>query len=160
MGERSNQFMVSLATLGKVGMMPKAPGTWGSLFGIPVGLGMQWVALGRLPLIGVYWTTLLFAALWIIHRAEKVLNTHDDSRIVLDEVVGQAFIVAFLPMDFFHVVAAFVTFRVFDIWKPGPIGWVDAHVPGAWGTLLDDVVAAFVSLPVIILAAYLFTTFF
>ncbi len=160
MGERSNHFMVSLATVWKVGLAPKAPGTWGSLFGIPVGLAMQWGAFGRLYLAGIYWVMFLLLSLWIIHHAEKVLNTHDDSRIVLDEVVGQAFVVAFLPMDVIHVVAAFVAFRVFDIWKPGPVGWVDKNLPGAYGTLLDDVVAAFISLPVVILAAYLLTSFF
>lgn len=159
MGERSNRFIVSLATLGKVGEMPHAPGTWGSLFGIPVGLGMQWLANGRFSLIATYWVMLLFAALWVIHRAELILNTHDDSRIVLDEVVGQALVVAFLPMDAFHIVASFIAFRLFDIWKPGPIGWTDERLPGAWGTLLDDVAAGFLSLPAVMFAAHLVKSF-
>ena len=48
---------------------------------------------------------------------------------------------AWFPFDTFHVVLGFALFRLFDIWKPGPIGYIDEHGPGAWGTFFDDVIA-------------------
>jgi phosphatidylglycerophosphatase A len=95
-----------------------------------------------------------WAALWCIARTEKAWRCHDDKSIVIDEVVGQMAVAIFLPPTMELYIAAFVLFRLFDIWKPGPVGWIDKNLHGAFATLLDDLLAAvFASF---ILGCYLF----
>jgi phosphatidylglycerophosphatase A len=83
----------------------------------------------------------MLIAFWSIARTEFKWRTHDDSRIVVDEIVGQAIAVAFLPVSWTMLVACFALFRLLDIWKPLLIGWIDRNAPGAWGTLCDDLLA-------------------
>jgi phosphatidylglycerophosphatase A len=134
-----------LAVAFPLGLLPKAPGTWGSLLGIPLAYGIAYassfgsssswlVSIGLLFLFGIF-------SLWVIDRTESQWQTHDDGRIVIDEVLGQAIASCFFPFDAFHILTAFLLFRIFDIYKPGPIGWADRRLPGAYGTLLDDVIA-------------------
>lgn len=138
-------FASLIAVVYPLGMLPKAPGTWGSLAGVPVAFGIAYAtrglgsfsevaAIGLLILLGIF-------SWWTIDRTEAQWHTHDDGRIVIDEVLGQAIASVFFPFDAFHIIAAFVLFRIFDIFKPGPIGWADRKLPGAFGTLLDDVIA-------------------
>jgi phosphatidylglycerophosphatase A len=84
---------------------------------------------------------LTLLALWAIHVTERAWGTHDDQRIVIDEVVGQAIAVAFVAPTELSLVAGFGLFRLLDITKPLIIGWVDERGPGAVGTLFDDVLA-------------------
>lgn len=138
-------FASLVAVVFPLGMLPKAPGTWGSLAGIPVAMGMAYAArsLGAfsIPAIILMLVALGFLSWWTIDQTEKQWQTHDDGRIVIDEVLGQAIALVFFPFDAFHIIAAFVFFRIFDIFKPGPIGWADEKLPGAFGTLFDDVIA-------------------
>lgn len=78
---------------------------------------------------------------WSIARVEALWNTHDDGRIVIDEVAGMFLTLSWFPFDVLHVALGFALFRLFDIWKPGPVGYIDEKWPGAWGTFFDDVVA-------------------
>lgn len=127
----------TIATLG-VGKIPKAPGTWGSLLGLLVWwalfpLSLQWQAAAIVVAFCVGWVSTFFY--------EKWNHCHDPKEVVVDELVGMwitLFGAAHYPTIFF---LGFLFFRFFDIWKPFPIGWVDRRVPGALGTLLDDVVA-------------------
>lgn len=126
-------------------MLPKAPGTWGSLLGIPLAYGIVYLSMlggvwSLLITLGLLFLFTVFS-LWVIARTEAHWQTHDDGRIVIDEVLGQAIVSCFFPFDLFHIISAFILFRLFDIFKPGPIGWADRKLPGAWGTLLDDVIA-------------------
>ncbi|RZA22616.1 MAG: phosphatidylglycerophosphatase A [Proteobacteria bacterium] len=138
-------FFSLLAVAYPLGMLPKAPGTWGSLLGIPLAYGI--VQVSALGGVWAFYITLMLLSLftvfslWVIARTEAYWQTHDDGRIVIDEVLGQAIVSCFFPFDLFHIIAAFILFRIFDIFKPGPIGWADRKLPGAWGTLLDDVIA-------------------
>ncbi|MBC7658673.1 MAG: phosphatidylglycerophosphatase A [Chitinophagaceae bacterium] len=143
-------FASRLAVVYPLGMLPKAPGTWGSLAGLPVawliaqsvqGLGDFSIPVAVFLLCGVG-----LISWWSIDRTEKQWNTHDDGRIVIDEVLGQAIVSVFFPFDAFHMITAFAFFRFFDIFKPGPIGWADQKLPGALGTLLDDVIAGIFAL--------------
>ncbi len=139
-------FASLLAVVYPLGMLPKAPGTWGSLAGVPVAYGIVLAARsfenGFFEL-GVVAMLLILTVLtwWSIDQTEKQWHTHDDGRIVIDEVLGQAIASVFFPFDSIHIIAAFVLFRIFDIFKPGPIGWADRKLPGAFGTLFDDVIA-------------------
>lgn len=94
---------------------------------------------------------LTLVAVWSIALTERAWDSHDDPRIVIDEVVGQYVWCLFLPSTIIAergllttgglALLAFGIFRLLDIWKPGPIGWADAKLPGVWGTLTDDLIA-------------------
>ncbi len=150
-----------IATFGGVGHLRPAPGTWGSLAALPVGWALH--ALGG-PMLLALGVVLAFAAGWWATAVEtRGQDDHDPSEIVIDEVAGQW--LAFLPVSVgaTHAgaaltalwpgwIAAFVLFRLFDIWKPGPVGWADRQ-GGPLGVMLDDVIAGvFAALGVMALA--------
>jgi phosphatidylglycerophosphatase A len=135
-----DKLAVALATGAGSGFAPKAPGTCGSLAALP----LIWFAHDSSwsPLeMGVAIVVISVIGLWSTARVERLWHTHDDQRIVIDEVAGLFITLAWFPFDWWHVVAGFALFRLFDIWKPGPIGYIDQKVPGAMGTFFDDVVA-------------------
>lgn len=148
----SDRFMIYLATGLGVGNSPKAPGTFGSLVGLPFGYALAASSLDTNGRAVVMFLCVLFG-LYVTYRAEKILGTHDDQRIVIDEIVGQIVAVGFFTPTIPILVAGFALFRLFDIWKPGPIGYIDERWPGAWGTFFDDILAGIVAAAVI--AAYL-----
>ena len=118
-----------------VGLLPVAPGTFGTLVGIPVCLlclPLSWSL--RLLVVLV----LLALSIYVAGRAEKIYRKKDDQRIVIDEIIG--FQVAMLPMTItiLHFCLAFVLFRAFDILKPFPLHRLQ-KLPGGWGVVLDDV---------------------
>ncbi len=126
---------------GGAGLSPFAPGTVGSLVAVVLFLG-----LGRLPL-GLYlltWLALLALAIWSSEVAGRSFGTTDDGRIVIDEVVGQ--LAALAPLvggraSISLLVTGFVAFRVFDVWKPGPVGRAERNLEGGLGVVMDDVLA-------------------
>jgi phosphatidylglycerophosphatase A len=126
------------------GLAPKAPGTWGTLLG--------WLLF--IPLIQyapvVAWLVFglgLVAGSWICGRAAELVGVHDHGGIVWDEFVGIWLVLLLLPEQaWLWWLAAFVLFRFFDIIKPWPIGWLDRHVAGGLGIMVDDVVAALMAL--------------
>lgn len=121
------------------GLMPAAPGTWGTVAAIPVYLlmmHMHW---------SVYlFITLLFLGLgvWVSDKVSQDLGVHDYKGIVWDEVVGYLLTMFLAPQGLLWIVLGFVLFRIFDIWKPQPIRMVDIKVKGGLGIMLDDVAAA------------------
>ena len=84
------------------------------------------------------------AACWICGRAERKLGTHDDSRIVLDEIVGFWVAAAWLPRTWTAALTAFVLFRFFDAVKLPPYKWLE-RLPGGYGIVMDDVGAGIVA---------------
>ena len=151
-----------IASVGGVGHLRPAPGTWGSLVALPLAWLLHAVAgpwlLGAAIIAG------FLKGWWATARETEGKDDHDPSEIVIDEVVGQW--IAFLPVSIgaAHAgaaltalwpgwVAAFVLFRLFDILKPGPVGWADRR-DDALGVMLDDVIAGLLAaLGVIALAA-------
>jgi len=121
-----------------LGLAPVAPGTFGTLLGIPVAL-----ALAQLGSAGaIVGTAFLFAVgVWLCDRSARALGVHDHPGIVWDEVVGYAIAVIFLPETWTWWLAAFVLFRALDIVKPWPIREIDHSLRGGLGTMLDDAVA-------------------
>jgi phosphatidylglycerophosphatase A len=147
---RLDRAAIWLATAGGIGLAPKAPGTFGSLPGLVVGAAFYQGARAALPgaapavhhaVVAVALALSTLFALWTIHVAERAWQTHDDQRIVIDEVVGQAIAVGFVAPAWWTLLLGFALFRLLDITKPLVIGWVDEHGPGAVGTLFDDVLA-------------------
>jgi len=135
-----------LATAGGAGYAPIAPGTFGSMVGVALFVPLS----GFHPLLFALTTaTLLALGTWAADCAEHFFGKKDDGRIVIDEVVGQ--LIALAPLLCFANLAGvtslallgagFLLFRLFDIWKPGPVGWAERHFAGGAGVMLDDVVA-------------------
>ncbi|MES9993594.1 MAG: phosphatidylglycerophosphatase A [Candidatus Thiodiazotropha sp.] len=120
------------------GLLPKAPGTYGTLVGIPLYLLMQPLPL----LLYVVIVALAFiAGLWICQRAAEDLGVHDHSGIVWDEIIGYLAAMTFAPPGWVWIVLGFLLFRLFDIFKPWPIRWIDRRVEGGLGIMLDDLLA-------------------
>ena len=125
------------------GRLPKAPGTFGTLPGV-----VLYLPLAALPL-GFYLVAtaaLLFIGIPLCGRAARTLGQTDPPSVVWDEIVGYLITMIAIAPTWPAVVAGFATFRLFDIWKPWPIGWIDRKVGGGLGIMLDDVVAAFMAL--------------
>ncbi|KTD61364.1 phosphatidylglycerophosphatase A family protein [Legionella spiritensis] len=121
------------------GLMPVAPGTWGTLAAIPV-----YLLIASFPL-GYYlgWCLLaLLLGIWVSDKVSKDLGVHDYGGIVWDEVVGYLLTMTAVPLGVVWIIAGFLLFRLFDIWKPQPIRLIDRHVKGGLGIMLDDVLAA------------------
>lgn len=129
-----------IATTLGIGLLPFAPGTWGSLAAVIVGWGIV-ATSGQtgLALAGI----LAFATGWWASGAYVVASGIEDaSEIVIDEVAGMWLALLFIPHEWWAYALAFLAFRVFDIVKPWPIGAVDRKVGGGFGVMADDVIAA------------------
>ncbi len=120
------------------GLAPKAPGTAGTLAAIPLVL-----LASQLPLAGYWMLTLLMflAGIWICGQCERILEVEDHSGIVWDEFVGLFIAMAGAPVSLPAAISGFLLFRLFDVWKPWPIGWLDRRIHGGLGIMLDDAVA-------------------
>lgn len=119
------------------GLSPKAPGTVGTLVAFP----LFWLLLES----SLYWiwvVIFLLVGVWACGVAGKALGVHDHGGIVWDEVAAFLMVLPFAPPSLVGFALAFALFRLFDIWKPFPIGWLDARMKGGLGVMLDDVLAA------------------
>lgn len=131
-----------LATGFYLGKIPKAPGTWGTLLGIPVVLLLK---LGSPVFYMLGSIALLLLAVAICEMHEILTEQHDSGSIVIDEVVGFVITMTWLPATVPFFLAGFLVFRFFDILKPFPIGQIDKKIRGGLGTVLDDVAAGLIS---------------
>lgn len=137
------------------GLMPKAPGTFGTLVAVPLYWLIQDLSLPAYSLVLVL-TFLL--GIYLCDLTARALETHDHPGIVWDEMVGYWLTMLLAPAGWQWILLGFVLFRVFDIFKPWPISWLDRRVKGGLGIMLDDVLAgayAFVGLQLI---AYLWSS--
>ena len=106
-----------------VGVLPQAPGTWGSLAALPV----AWLItnyLGQTFLL-VFTILLFFLGVWTSEIYANRTNDTDPKSIVVDEVVGQIIVTTAIPLSFIWYLAAFILFRISDILKPWPVSWLD-----------------------------------
>jgi len=130
-------FVLAIATGAGSGYAPMASGTFGSMVGL-----LLWLALAGQGL----WLYLLAVAIvtgigiWAAGRAQEIFKRHDDGRITIDEVAGMLVSLIWLPARIEVVVAAFLLFRIFDIWKPPPAHAAE-RLPGGVGVMADDLVA-------------------
>ncbi|MFH1139325.1 MAG: phosphatidylglycerophosphatase A [Pseudomonadota bacterium] len=131
--------MVIFLTSGAyLGLAPFAPGTFGSLAGLPL-----WLLIGRTPLFAgaALLALAVGASIYLAGRAEKIYGRHDDQRIVIDEVVGIALTLFGAEPGWTTALLGFILFRLFDITKPWPCRTLDRRVPGGLGVVLDDLAA-------------------
>ena len=131
------------------GLSPKAPGTIGTLASLPVGIfvlyyfGMQTLFMLTL--------TITIIGIFEINKYEKVTGIHDHQQIVIDEAAGMwlslmiahstAITMTYPYAELLAIIFSFAAFRLFDIWKPSTIGWIDRELKGGMGVMLDDVLA-------------------
>ncbi|AHD00953.1 phosphatidylglycerophosphatase A family protein [Leisingera methylohalidivorans] len=152
-----------IGTVCGVGFLRPAPGTWGSLAALPLAYGLH--QLGGFPLLALATLASIPAGLWATRVMTAGSDNHDPSEIVVDEVAGQWIALwAISYPAWAHGIAitvlwpgwisAFLLFRLFDIWKPGPVGWADRQ-EGPFGVMMDDVIAgAMAAIGVALLAAF------
>ena len=157
MEKRNNYFSWIIATWFGSGLLPIAPGTWGSLAAFPFAYVITVYSGPYVLIIGT--VALFFIGMQASNNVEKSTQKKDPRFIVVDEVVGQW--IALLPLAFLYnyvgtdlsywflapmAAVAFLAFRIYDIWKPWPINYVDKNVPGGFGIMLDDVIAGIYAL--------------
>lgn len=155
-------MMRMIATVFGLGHLRPAPGTWASLAALPIAWAVDtllgpWGFLAALVAVAAIGT-------WATAAELPLMSDPDPSEIVIDEIAGQwtallpvAFGAWMVERDVLDLwpgwIAAFLLFRLFDIWKPGPVGWADRR-GGATGVMLDDLIAGvFAALGVVALAA-------
>lgn len=140
-----------IATALGTGLTPVAPGTAGSA----VALLPWWFLLRGLPVAAYVGVLVVGFALgvWACRVSDGRLGVHDQGALVWDEVVGMWLALLVAPAGWWWMVAGFVLFRLFDIWKPWPVRWADRRVRGGLGVMLDDIVAGAYALIVLQLAA-------
>ena len=153
-----------IGTVFGVGLLKPAPGTWGSLAALP----LAWVLhlLGSWPLLLVATVLIVPLGVWAVAGMMSEGGVHDPSEAVIDEVGGQW--IALLPVSYGAAfagadalalwpgwIAAFVLFRLFDVWKPGPVGHFDRQHT-ALSVVLDDVMAGLLAAAGVIALALLY----
>ena len=134
------------------GLLPWAPGTWGSLVG--VGLFYLLQPFGE----ALYWSTLsafLGVGIPLCGRTSRALGVKDHGAIVWDEIVGVMIALGLCATSLLTLCAGFVVFRIFDIWKPWPISLLDQRLDGGLGVMADDLAAGMVAGLAILLFKYL-----
>ena len=133
------------------GLMPIAPGTWGTLAALPLYLLMMQTS----PMVYALMTLIAFAfGIWVCGKVAHELGVHDYGGIVWDEIVGYLLTMCLAPPGIVWMLLGFGLFRLFDIWKPEPIRWIDKRVQGGLGIMLDDVVAAIPACVILQLIVY------
>ena len=142
--KKFNLFFLTLLNIGKI---KYAPGTIASLITCLLFL----LVINLFDILFLFFCTLIIFcySFLAINNSFDAFNTNDPQEIVIDEVVGQMLPLLAIPIyetlypapKEFYCIAAFVLFRIFDIWKPFPISYVDNNTKGALGIMLDDILA-------------------
>ncbi len=150
------RFILCLASNAGLGYSPVAPGTVGTLAGIPA---FFLLASLPTPLYILTLSALLCLSFWAAGAAGHIYGVVDDGRIVIDELVGYLFTVALLPFSWTNAILGFIFFRIFDISKPPPASWFDRHLKNGYGVVLDDVIAGIYGALSLRLGLFLWTLF-
>ena len=141
------EFNLFFLTLFKIGKIKYAPGTIASLITCLIFLLL--VNVFDLLIIFYLYLAIFFYSFIAINNTYEKFETDDPQEIVIDEFIGQMLPLLSIPIyetlylvpKFYYCIAAFILFRIFDIWKPFPISYVDNNMQGALGIMLDDILA-------------------
>ena len=121
------------------GLAPRAPGTFGTIVGLPLfwlissySLSVKLAIIAALFVLGIY----------CCDKTGKALGVADHGAIVWDEIVAMMLVLVFAPLTWLGWLVAFCLFRLFDIWKPFPISYFDAKLKNGFGVMFDDLLAA------------------
>ena len=127
------------ATWFGIGLLRPAPGTWGSFAALLIWYFAEFLHPTAHVILPIF---ILFS--WLVcSQATKESDSKDHSAIVIDEVAGMLVTLSFVSHGITTYLCAFLLFRLFDIWKPWPISWIDQNIQGGLGILLDDLIAGF-----------------
>jgi len=121
------------------GLSPRAPGTMGTIVAV-----FLYLLMAEFLSIYAYLVLIIVSfaiGIYLCGRTAKDLGVHDHGGIVWDEFVGYWITMFMAPVTWYWVLSGFILFRLFDILKPFPIGWLDKKVEGGIGIMLDDVLA-------------------
>jgi len=136
-------------TFGGAGLSPKAPGTVGTLASLPIGVAvLYYFGMETLFMLTL---TITIIGIFEINKYENKTGIHDHQQIVIDEAAGMwislmiahstAITMTYPYAQLLAIIFSFAAFRLFDIWKPSTIGWIDRELKGGMGVMLDDVLA-------------------
>ena len=137
------------------GLAPVAPGTFGTLAALPVAFVLNLINVDGWLMV-LLCIALFFWGIRICGYTEKELGMQDFGGIVWDEIVAMLLILAFVPFVWCWWLAAFILFRLFDALKPWPIKYFDSRIKGGFGIMLDDMIAALMTLLVLGAASWVF----
>lgn len=132
--------------------MAKAPGTWGTLGGLPFGILLMMA--GGVPALLGGLAVIIPLGWWATTKVEAMTGDHDGGYIVVDEVAGLWIALLAASLSPFSVFLAFLLFRAFDIIKPWPCNWLDQKLSGAASVMLDDIAAGIYAALVMIGLSY------
>ena len=133
--------------------MPFAPGTFGTLAGLPLCYLVSLCPSG----VGVMIISAVIAlGVWLADSSEKMIGSKDPGCIVIDEIAGMLVTLAGLPFTFITVAVGFVLFRILDIFKPFPIRSLERKIPGGSGIMVDDLVAGIMANIILRIILYIF----
>ena len=144
-----------LSSGGFIGNIPFAPGTFGSLLGLPLCFLLSKVNL---------WVSILFLlifitlAIWVCNKAQQLFQEKDPGCIVIDEISGMMLSLVGIPFNPISAAAGFVIFRLLDIFKPFPIRTVEKKFTGGTAIVLDDIAAGIISNSILRVAFFLLDT--
>ena len=147
------RFWMTLATLGPVGHIRPAPGSWGSAAAVLIAAGLASMSGWLLEAALV---TVCVAGVRAADVYEMTTGQKDASPVVIDEVAGQWIALLAVPFDWRWWVTAFLLFRLFDIAKPGPVKMAE-RLPGGIGVMADDVVAGVLVAALLVVVQLLMT---
>ncbi len=125
-----------------LGTMPWMPGTWATLGAIPLCLALAVYPLWIYVLVTII---CILSGIWLCGKTNRDLNTKDHPVCAWDEMSSFLLVMLGIPKTWYYFLIGFILFRLLDIFKPPPIGWVDRHIHGGVGVMLDDVIAALIS---------------
>jgi phosphatidylglycerophosphatase A len=131
---------VLLGTCFGIGLLPLAPGSFGALAAIPV--GWLFIAYFGRPALLLLAVTVFAVGVWCADICARRIGVADPNAVVIDEVAAQWLVLLVVPQDLLYYAAAFLAFRIFDIWKPFPVSWAEQSFRGGFGVMIDDVFAA------------------
>jgi phosphatidylglycerophosphatase A len=129
-----------LATWFGAGLLPGAPGTWGSLAALPFAWAIA-TLFGQAALL-IAAAVVFCVGWWAAEQVGRASGVGDEGSIVIDEVAGQWLTLAVAPPSAAAYVLGFLLFRLFDITKPWPVSTAERRLPGGLGVMADDIVAA------------------
>jgi phosphatidylglycerophosphatase A len=133
----SGKIALILSTWFGIGLLPVAPGTFGSVAAVPIALGLACLGIGYTAFAI---SIVVAVAIWSSGRCKKLLGNDDPSAVVIDEVAGLLLTMFLLAPSWLTLGLGFALFRFFDILKPYPIRKVE-KLRGGLGIVVDDLVA-------------------
>jgi len=133
------------------GLYKKAPGTLGTLVAIPLFLVINKIDTSFQLLFVVM---VFILGIWSSNVASKSLKLKDPSCIVIDEIAAFLLLLILIDPSLYQLIYIFILFRLFDIWKPYPISWLEKRYSGGFGIMIDDIAAALMALIIYLMTDY------